>query len=237
MDDTPRSSSARLHPVKVYGSGGGGGQSAEPRGKPSPVLAGVLVGIPAAALWALIAYVTHYEIGWVAWGVGALIGLAVAKSAHEPSASLGATAAALAVGALILGKVLILEFALPPILRNEILKDREATASMFLVDMGINRSFSPEVQAELEQIRERDDTLSSDAQDELQGRMQAEASARAAAATKAERERLVRVHSAGILSSLGFFTTLKELFSLWDVIWIGLAISSAFKIAQGVSGG
>jgi hypothetical protein len=236
MDDTPRSSSSRLHPVKVYGSGGGGGQSAAPRKKASPVLAGVLVGIPAAALWALIAYVTHYEIGWVAWGVGALIGFAVAKSAHEPSASLGATAAALAVVALILGKVLILEFALPPILRNEILKDRDATAAMFLVDMGLNRSFSPELQSALEQAGAREDAVSSEQRDELQGRMQAEALARAASATKAERERVVRVHSAGILSSLGFFTTLKELFSLWDVVWIGLAISSAFKIAQGASG-
>ena len=235
MDDSspPRPSSSRLHPVKVYGAR----PSAAPRKKASPVLAGVLVGIPAAALWALIAYVTHYEIGWVAWGVGAVVGVAVAKSAHEPRASLGATAAALAVASLILGKVMILEFALPPILRSEFLKDREATAAMFLMDMGINRSFSPELQASLEQLGGgRQGAVSPAQQADLQGRMAAEAMARAAAATPAERERVVAASSAGILAEMGFFGALGKLFDLWDVVWIGLAISSAWKIAQGASG-
>lgn len=232
MDDAPRPSSSRLHPVKVYGA-----QSRPaPRKQASPVLAGILVGLPAAFLWALVAYVTHYEIGWVAWGVGALIGLAVAKSAHEPSASLGTTAAALAVASLILGKVLILEFALPPILRSEFLKDREATATMFLIDMGINRSFSPELQAALDGIHDREDPVSSEQRENLQGRMAAEAMARAAAATPAERERVVRVNSEGILAGMGFLGALGKLFDMWDVVWIGLAISSAWKIAQRASG-
>src|SRR6185503_20496968 len=105
MDDapeTPRPSPSRSS-VKVYG-GGGAAASSSPR-RASPVFAGILVGIPAAVVWALIAYLTGYEIGWVAWGVGALVGYAVAKSAHEPSASLGPTAAALAVGSLLLAKI------------------------------------------------------------------------------------------------------------------------------------
>jgi hypothetical protein len=235
MDDIPpsRPSTSRLHPVKVYGAQP---KAAAARRKASPVLAGVLVGIPAAFVWALVAYVTHYEIGWVAWGVGALVGLAVAKSAHEPSASLGATAAALAVASLTLGKVLILEFALPPILRGELLKDRQATAAMFLIDMGIHRSFSPELQAALEGIHDRKDAVSLDERADLQGRMAAEAMARASAATPTERERVVRVNAEGILTEMGFFGTLAKLFGLWDFVWIGLAISSAYKIAQGASG-
>ncbi len=200
------------------------------------MLAGILVGLPAAFLWALVAYVTHYEIGWVAWGVGALVGVAVAKSAHEPSVSLGTAAAALAVASLILGKVLILEFALPPILRSEFLKDREATAAMFLVEMVTHESFSPELQAALQSVREHQVAASPDDREVLQGRMQAEAMARTAAATPAERERVVRVNSEGILNSMGFFGALAKLFGLWDVVWIALAVSSAWKIAQGASG-
>jgi hypothetical protein len=234
MDDTPRSSTSRLHPVKVYGSGGGA-PSAGPRKKASPVLAGVLVGIPAAVLWVLIVYVTGYEIGWVAWGVGAVIGFAVAKSAHEPNASLGPTAAALAVASLILAKVLIVEFAAPAILRKEFLKTRDATAAMFLVDMRINKSFSPELQATIEQLDAG--TLSEEQRYELRQQVESEATARAAAATKPERERVVRAGVDGMLGAMGFFGVLQKSFSLWDVLWIGLAISSAFKIAQGVSGG
>lgn len=236
MDDTPRSSSSRLHPVKVYGSGGGGGQSAGPRKKASPVLAGVLVGIPAAVLWVLIVYVTGYEIGWVAWGVGALIGLAVAKSAHEPNASLGPTAAALAVASLILAKVLIVEFAAPAILKREFLKNREATAALFLVDMRIRKSFSPELQATIEGLDGRPGTLSDEQSYQLEQQVESEAMARAAAATPAERERVVRTSVGGMLDAMGFFGTLKKTFTFWDVLWFGLAISSAFKVAQGGSG-
>ena len=230
MDDAPRPSSSRVNPVKVYG-GGGASRSAAPK-RASPALAGILVGIPAAFLWALVAYVTHYEIGWVAWGVGALIGLAVAKSAHEPSATLGPTAAAIAVAALLCGKILILEFALPPILRGELLKNREATAAMFLVDMGIHHSFSPELQAAIQGVQDRKGAASPEEREDLQARMQAEALARVASATQAERERVVGVNSQGILDAMGFFGALKELFSFWDLLWIFLAVSSAFKIAQ-----
>jgi hypothetical protein len=200
------------------------------------VLAGILVGIPAAVVWVLIVYVTGYEIGWVAWGVGALIGLAVAKSAHEPNASLGPTAAALGVGSLILAKVLIVEFAAPAILRGEFLKNREATAAMFLVDMRIHKSFSPDVQAALDQRESRPDALSQQQQYELVQQLQSEALARAAAATKAERERVVSVAVKGMLDAMGFFGVLKKSFSFWDVLWFGLAISSAYKVAQAGSG-
>jgi hypothetical protein len=62
--------------------------------------------------------------------------------------------------------------------------------------------------------------------------MLAQATARAAAATPAERERVVSVSSASILAEMGFFGALAKLFDLWDIVWIGLAISSAWRIAQ-----
>jgi len=232
MDEAPRPSTGRLHPVKVYGKGGGTASTPSAPKRASPLVNGILVGIVAAVGWAVVAYVTHYEIGWVAWGVGALIGLAVAKSAHEPNAVLGPMAAGLAVASLLLGKILILEFALPPILRAELLKDQDATAAMFMVDMRTHKSFSPEVQATLERIETRPDALSGEQRFELQQQVQAEARARAANASKAEREKVVKVNSQQILDAMGFFGALKELFTFWDVLWIFLAVSSAFKIAQ-----
>lgn len=230
MDEAPRPSSPRPSAVKVYG--GGGASRPSPSGKASPVLAGVLVGIPAAIVWVLIVYFTGYEIGWVAWGVGALIGFAVSKSAHEPDASLGPTAAALAVASLILAKVLIVEVAAPSAVTKEVLKNRETVAAMFLIDMRLHKSFSPELQATIEQLDGRPGTLSDAQRFQLEQQVESEAVARAADATSAERERVVRAGVDKMLDAMGFFGRLKQAFSGWDLLWFGLAISSAFKVAQ-----
>lgn len=233
MDDAPPPQnprpSADRSSVKVYG--GGGASSSSPR-RASPVLAGVLVGIPAAVVWAAIAYFTGYEIGWVAWGVGAIVGYAVAKSAHEPSASLGPTAAAIAVASLLLAKILILEFALPPILQAELLKNPDATTGMFVLDMTSHKSFSPELQALLDQADARPGSLSDAQQLDAQRRMRAEVMERVGNATRAEKERVVRESAANILKEMGFFGALKDLFTVYDALWIFLAISSAYRIAQ-----
>ena len=200
--------------------------------KASPLLNGILVGIVAAVAWAVIVYVTGYEIGWVAWGVGALVGLAVAKSSHEPSATLGPTAAALAVGSLILAKVLIVQFGAPSLIRQEVLKNDDAVAAMFMVDMRVHKSFSAELQASIEQLDKDPGSLSADQRYELVQQVQAEAAARAKSTSQRERVRVVGASVDGILKEMGFFGLLKSVFSFWDVLWIFLAVSSAFKIAQ-----
>ena len=230
MDDAPRPSTSRLNPVKVYG-GGGASRPAAPK-KASPVLAGILFGIPAAIVWVLIVYFSGFEIGWVAWGVGALIGFAVSKSAHEPDALLGPTAAALAVASLILAKVLIVEVAAPSALTREFLKNRETVAAMFLVDMRLHKSFSPELQATIAQNDRGPGALSDVQRFQLEQQVESEAVARAADATSAERERVVRTGVENMLGAMGFFGRLKHAFSGWDLLWFGLAISSAFKVAQ-----
>ena len=231
MEDAPRPSTPRPSTVKVYGKGGGSSAPSAPK-KASPLVNGILVGIVAAVAWAVIVYVTGYEIGWVAWGVGALIGLAMAKSAHEPSAALGPTAAVLAAGSLLLAKVLIVQFGAPTAIRQEVLKNDEAVTASFLVDMQKNKSFSPELQASLDQVESNSSALDADQRYELMQRVQTEAAARAKSASQREREKVVGASVDVILNELGFFGLLKSFFSFWDVIWFGLAISSAFKIAQ-----
>ena len=84
---------------------------------------------------------------------------------------------------------------------------------MFMVDMVTHHSFSPELQAELDkQARERSDTLPPDAASELTHRMVVEARQRATAATRAERERLVRVHTDSLLAHMGFLAPFARLF-------------------------
>ena len=41
------------------------------------VVLGALAGLVGASVWAGIALFTGYEVGWIAWGIGALVGVAV----------------------------------------------------------------------------------------------------------------------------------------------------------------
>ena len=39
------------------------------------IIGGALGGLIGAVIWAGISYFTGYEIGWIAWGVGGMVGL------------------------------------------------------------------------------------------------------------------------------------------------------------------
>ena len=67
--------------------------------------AGAAAGLIGAAIWAGVAYATHREVGLVAWGIGALVGLGVRFAAREwEGAAPGAIAAGVALLAVVLGK-------------------------------------------------------------------------------------------------------------------------------------
>jgi hypothetical protein len=68
------------------------------------VLFGSLAGLLGAAAWAAIAYYANYEIGWLAWGIGLAVGAATVKGAGFGSQFVGVTAAVITVIAIVLGK-------------------------------------------------------------------------------------------------------------------------------------
>ena len=86
----------------------------------------------------------------------------------------------LTLAAAIFAKILILAFALGPILRDEILRSREATAAVFLLDMA-----APD-----------------------------------------------RSRPTSVRAGIGFVPLLARLFGLFDMLWLGLGVSSAWKLAQ-----
>ena len=153
-----------MQPVRVYGGSSG------PSG--SPVLGGIIAGVLLAVVWMLLVWLTHNPVSLAGWGVGGLIGLAVASGARKArgsNPSLGTAAALLTVGTVVLAKTLILAFALGPIVRDEIVRDRDATTAMY---------------------------------------------------------------SDSLLARQGFLPRLGRLFSIWDLLWLGLGVSSAWKLAQ-----
>lgn len=214
------------------------GDDVQPTPKPpiessngSPLLAGIIAGALLAVLWAFLVWFTHNGIALAAWGIGGLIGVTLAKSARKPNASLGIVAGGMTLGTVLLAKVLIIVFALPQMSRDEILRSREATATAFMLDMATHRSFSPELQAAIDsESRERPDTLSSRGV-ALTYRMMSEAGERAASAAPLERERVIRTSTDRLLAQRGFLALLSGMLGVWDLTWLGLGMSTAWKVA------
>jgi hypothetical protein len=69
-------------------------------------LAGLAAALVGAGTWAAVTYYTNYQIGFMAIGVGYLVGIAMRKFGHGQSAGFGVLAAALAVIGCVVGNLL-----------------------------------------------------------------------------------------------------------------------------------
>jgi hypothetical protein len=217
--------------VRVYG-----GKAHSTSSGGSPLLAGLLVGFVLIIAWVMLAHAAHDDVGLVAWGVGGLVGIVVSKVAKPPTKVTGVLAALLTTGTLLVAKPVLVMFALQPALRQEFMNNRDATASLYLLDMTKNHSFSPELQHTLDTRPDLlRDTSFMGAGEEIKIRMVSEAKDRAKVATPAERERLVRTHlDNSVLEKVGFIVLLLTTFGPLDLLWMGLGISTAWKLGQGV---
>jgi hypothetical protein len=70
------------------------------------LLGALLASVVAAFLWALITYVTHYQIGFMAIGVGFLVGFAVRYFGNGMSSTYGVIGAVFALFGCLLGNIL-----------------------------------------------------------------------------------------------------------------------------------
>lgn len=76
------------------------------------VLGGVLAGALGAAVWAAVAYFANFEIGYLAWGIGGLVGLAVAALGKAPGPAAGVLAVAISVLSIVAGKYASVEISI-----------------------------------------------------------------------------------------------------------------------------
>lgn len=73
--------------------------------------AGIIAGLAGAFAWALIAYFTGFEIGYLAWGIGALVGAAVGWGT-EGTPTNGVIAVAISIVAILGGKFMTVQFSI-----------------------------------------------------------------------------------------------------------------------------
>jgi hypothetical protein len=69
------------------------------------VIAGAVAALIGAAIWAAITVATGYQIGWMAVGVGFLVGIAVRQFGRGTTPVYGTVGAALALAGCVLGNV------------------------------------------------------------------------------------------------------------------------------------
>jgi hypothetical protein len=193
-----------------------------------PALAGASAGLAGGIIWAVIVAVSNFEIGWIAWGIGWAVAWAMGRVTERRSTELAALAAGLALMSLLLGKVLIQQFVTGPDVERTLLdpENSETEASAWRLDE--TKGWPASIQARLDAMAESD-TLS----DALWEEMQAVADSHSATLSEDGRTRLVSEYRAAMLANFGPWEQLRAGFSLWDILWFGLAISTAWKMMKG----
>lgn len=77
---------------------------------PMQIAAGIAAGVAGAAVWAGLAYYANVEVGYVAWGIGLLVGFAVAATGKN-GALPGVAAVLITIVSIVAGKYAAVELA------------------------------------------------------------------------------------------------------------------------------
>ena len=203
------------------------------------VVAAVVAGVLGAAIWAAVSHFTGYELGIIAWGIGAAVGIGMLMGAGEQASGVtGGVAAVIAIAAVLGGKYATVHLDLEEALAengggwtltehsmlvrhaDEVVSEWEDEgrtikwpAGMTVEEAYEEADYPPEVWAE---ARSRWDRLSP-------GEQQA-----ALAAEQARADEAVAMFKSDIREE-GFLRS----FTLFDILWIGLAVFTALKLGAG----
>ena len=188
---------------------------------------GAVAALVGAGIWTLLVKLTDHEIGWVAWGVGALVGAVMAKMTPVRGSTIGVYAAVLAALGLATGKIMTVRAVGMPAAQEMMTGDSELLTQAFAWDMRQRENYSPEINQAL--VRLGDDTIP----DGLWGRMLAEATVRRDAAPAEEQERVAKGYVTAVFGAVSFTEQFGASLSLFDFLWFFLAIGTAFKVMRG----
>jgi hypothetical protein len=194
----------------------------------SAVIAGLIAAVAGGFLWAVIVVFTGYEVGWVAWGVGGLVGFTMLKVAGMPSRGLGARAAVLAAVGLLVGKWLIIEIGVRTELRDEIAASPELLQQAVFVDMIENAALPPDLTASIEALGEEDELP-----DSVMVRIQEVVDERIAVMDDDEMDSVATHFAQLFIGELGFMDRMQATMSGWDLLWFFLALGTAWRLASG----
>ena len=189
------------------------------------LLAGGGAALIGGAVWALIVAVTDMEVGYVAWGVGWLVGLSMVRFTTRRGRAFSALAATFAAIGLIFGKVLILQFVSGPAFDSYLRADSTGMASAATWELRREHKFPAGLQSRIDALGEND-TLP----DALWDEMFATGKAEVARRSPEQQAALAQSYVTGVKRRLGFWRRLSWHLSPWDLLWFGLAISTGWSM-------
>jgi hypothetical protein len=201
------------------------------------ILAGLAAGLIAGLIWGGLAYGIGRELGFIAWGVGALVGIAVRfMSGGEDGPKFGIVAILIAVASIFLGKffcVLLIENRIKNA-GNEVLNETEFDEEDGIEDL--YKNVADEWLAKKKQVYVNGDAKGK----QYTPAVKNEAKKRWKALPKEEQDKIIANLKAKLKEGItrlenkataGLFA---KMFSPYDLIWFPLAALSAFKLGSGV---
>jgi hypothetical protein len=206
------------------------------------IVGGALAGFLGAMIWAGISYFTGFEIGWIAWGIGGMVGLGCVWGGKGSSNLLGLTAVVITLLSILAGKYAAVELSI----RNEIGSEEEVlqNALAALQDDEVVVSYLADEIIEEQEARGETIKWPSGVNPEETSHQQdyppaiwSKAASRWKEMPPEEqeeyREQLADQVRANVQAFMGNISSYGFLYSfgLMDLLFFGLAVTTAFKIA------
>lgn len=202
------------------------------------MIAGLIGGVIGAAIWTVVGYFTGCEVGWIAIGIGFIVGAAVRTTTEaDDGVGPGIAAAGMAALAVLVGKYFVVSLVLSNAMAEnpiqfEITSDEVVSAYAWEIleeqatpeqmnafymadDTDFNWDFPPQVKAK---AKAKWDGLSPDEQ------------ASEIAATQVNFENEIEKVKSEVVDR-----AFNQSFSPFDLLWFGLAIVTAFKVTSGMN--
>ncbi len=209
------------------------------------ILGGLIGGAAGVVIWVLVGYLSQYEVGWIAWGVGFLVGVGVRYGAYlggqDEGLAQGLLASVMAIGSIVVAKYMLFSILVGGAdaeglreIVGEIRYDDEAMIASIADDvaqemMDSGRTVNwPAGMTYEEAIRKADYPA------ELW--RQAETRWNQLGAEEQQERKRQRILFAAALSEAASEPDFGEFFSPWDLLWFALATITAYKIGVGTYG-
>jgi hypothetical protein len=191
---------------------------------PLALAAGLIAALVAGGIWAGLVFATNMEIGYVAWGVGLLVGLAMSRVTSQRSRQLAVAAAAFAVLGLIAGKAFIFAGS-AGVYAKDLEKDHESMSAAVAWQMYESRELDPGTLGKIDAI-----AYGAQVPYDVWTAMRAEGTARLATMSAEEKHAVAVTMSKQITADIGMMGGILAQVSLFDLLWLFLAVGTAFRM-------
>lgn len=217
------------------------------------LIGGVVTGALGALVWALLGYYAHIEIGWIAWGIGALVGAGVYVGGGKRVGAIGGVlAVVLALASISAGKYAAVHLAAADA-EAEFVKEMESgiasnhdTDDLFVLSIADQLADEADASGKtldwpnaksaedredesdypasiMKDARSRWSAMSADEKEKFKASTEAELRASVAEAVSVQG---TAIRTQGFVASWGLF----------DVLFVLLAVASAYRLGSAVSG-